>query len=132
MPPRFEALRDCAAPVGYVEVPDPREAGEEFSGFGAAGEPDFRFGEAFVGGIDEDAGDGNIRAQGDAGKDGNAPGLELAGESARVGWSSCELQDEGEDGPVILAKPRFKTVGEALDEDAEEGVGALRLGERPG
>jgi hypothetical protein len=55
-------VEGAGARVGEGEELDAGIGGEEFGGFGAAGEEDFGTGEAALGGIEKYAGDGDVRA----------------------------------------------------------------------
>jgi hypothetical protein len=93
-------------------------------------------GEAPGSGVENEAGDRNVRAQSDPGQDvdvldGGRPVFKAAREAdtavallevGRGVLGEGKLDDRGEEGGVGVAEGRLEEVGEAFYNDAEEGV----------
>ncbi len=113
---------------------DARGGGEEFVIFVRPGEDDARFGERAAGGVEQDAGDGDVGAEGDAGEDEDfADGTRVAFEALGAADAlvavtkviGVELAGDAGDHlrkqiGVNVAEARLEEIGEALGDDAKK------------
>src|SRR6185437_2931848 len=120
-----EAVAEGAFGVGDGEVGDSRVSGKEFVVFGGGGEDDAGVREALFGGVEQDAGDGDVGAEGDTGENADGSGRGIGGDWVGMADSLVAGFEIGSDGGgeevrVGVAEGGVEAVREAFGEDAEE------------
>lgn len=131
-----ETVAEGAAAIGNGKMPDAGIGGEQLPILAGADEIDGGIGKAALGGIEDDTGNGHVRAQGDAGED--VDGARRSGDRARKAHAAVTFNEGGafagryefgEESGVHVAEGGLEAVGEAFGDDAKEGLGTVVAGQ---
>ena len=125
-----EAILQSSADVGDGGVGDSRIGGEELVILRRADKDHLRIREALLGSVEEDTGDGDIGAEGDARENEDGPRIDC--HCARDADATIARGVRAGDGlreeiGVDFAQRRLEAVGQTFGEDAEERVTASVL-----